>query len=177
MTKKAKREYQKKYRATNREKYLAYQKEYQACNQDKIRAYTKEWHAANKDKIKEYNAANRDKRRVQKKEYQRNRRATDFMFKLKCNLRTRLSLALKGKVKAGSAVKDWGCSDEFLRAHLQSKFTEGMTQENYGLWHVDHIIPLSSAETPEEALKLCHYSNLQPLWAADNLAKSDKYFK
>lgn len=108
--------------------------------------------------------------------YIKNRRATDFMYKLKGNLRNRFNQARKRNSKIGSGVRDLGCSVEFLTNYLQSKFTEGMTQENYGLWHVDHIIPLSSAETPEEALKLCHYSNLQPLWAADNLAKSDKCF-
>lgn len=149
----------KKWYLANRDKLLAYQKEYRAANKEKISAQGKEYHAANRGK---------------RNEYHKNRRATDFMYKLKGNLRIRLHSALKGRAKVGSAVGDWGCSDEFLRAHLQSKFIEGMTLENYGLWHCDHIIPLSSAQTPEEVLKLCHYTNLQPLWAADNLAKGDK---
>ena len=159
----ARKEYEKKYRAANRQKRAAQIKEYQAANKDKIQAQKKEYYAANKNKIL-----------AQQNEYHKNRRATDFIYKLKGNIRSRLNKALKGRVKIGSAVKDWGCTDEFLRAYLQSKFTEGMTLENYGLWHVDHIIPLSSAETPEDILRLSHYSNLQPLWAADNLAKSDK---
>ena len=67
-----------------------------------------------------------------------------------------------------------GCTPEELRDHLQSQFTEGMTLENHGEWHIDHIIPLASANTEEEIVKLCHYTNLQPLWAEDNLSKSDK---
>lgn len=106
--------------------------------------------------------------------YVKNRRATDFMYKLKNNLRNRLNQARKRNSKTGSAIRNLGCSVEFLINHLQSKFTEGMTQQNYGLWQVDHIIPLSSAQTPEELTELSHYSNLQPLWAADNLAKSNK---
>jgi hypothetical protein len=69
-----------------------------------------------------------------------------------------------------------GCSPEFLKEHLEQQFTEGMSWDNHGLygWHIDHKIPLSSANTEEEIYNLCHYSNLQPLWAEDNLKKSNK---
>jgi hypothetical protein len=56
----------------------------------------------------------------------------------------------------------------------EEKFTEGMSWDNKNEWHIDHIIPLSSAQTEEELYKLCHYTNLQPLWAEDNLRKSNK---
>jgi hypothetical protein len=49
-----------------------------------------------------------------------------------------------------------------------------MSWENYGKWHVDHVIPLASAKTPEDLIKLCHYTNLQPLWAIENILKRDK---
>ena len=67
-----------------------------------------------------------------------------------------------------------GCSPEFLKEHLQSKFKDGMNWDNYGSWHIDHIIPLSSAKTTEEFNTLCHYTNLQPLWASENLSKGKK---
>ena len=70
-----------------------------------------------------------------------------------------------------------GCTPEFLLEHLASQFKEGMTYENYGLkgWVIDHIIPLSSAGNDIEKLeKLCHYTNLQPLWWWENLSKGDK---
>ena len=67
-----------------------------------------------------------------------------------------------------------GCSFEFLKIHLESKFQKGMAWINYGKWHVDHIIPLSSATTVESISKLCHFTNLQPLWAFDNLSKNGK---
>lgn len=69
-----------------------------------------------------------------------------------------------------------GCSSEFLKEYLEKQFTEKMSWENHGFygWHIDHIVPLSSAKTEEEVYKLCHYTNLQPLWAEDNLKKGDK---
>ena len=67
-----------------------------------------------------------------------------------------------------------GCSLEELKLHLEKQFKPGMTWENHGEWHIDHIIPLASAKTEEDLYKLNHYTNLQPLWAIDNLKKSNK---
>jgi hypothetical protein len=63
-----------------------------------------------------------------------------------------------------------------LKKYIESKFKEGMSWDNYGVygWHLDHIIPLSSAKNEEELKSLCHYTNLQPLWAFDNLSKFNK---
>jgi len=67
-----------------------------------------------------------------------------------------------------------GCSLDDAKKHIESQFKDGMTWENQGMfgWHIDHKIPLASAKTIEEVIKLCHYTNLQPLWAKDNLSKS-----
>ncbi len=114
------------------------------------------------------------------KEYHRNyvktRRVWDTAYKLAHNMRGRIRSALKGKYKASSMVNLVGCSMENLRTHLQSKFAEGMTWENYGKWHVDHIIPCSSFDMKnEQHQKQCfHYTNLQPLWALDNWSKGSK---
>ncbi len=66
-----------------------------------------------------------------------------------------------------------GCSIEFFMNHLQSKFSNGMTFKNHGEWHIDHIIPISSAKTEEEVYLLSHYTNFQPLWSKDNLKKKN----
>ena len=67
-----------------------------------------------------------------------------------------------------------GCSPLQLKEHLEKQFTNGMCWENRSKWHIDHIIPLSSAKTEDELYNLCHYTNLQPLWAVDNLKKSNR---
>ncbi len=100
-----------------------------------------------------------------------------YINPIRVKLRVRLKCALNQKTltKKGSAVKMLGCSIDELKEHLEKQFVKGMTWENSGSkgWHIDHIIPLSSVGTEEEMIKLCHYSNLQPLWAADNYAKND----
>lgn len=93
--------------------------------------------------------------------------------RLTSNLRSRLSHAVARNSKSGSAVKDLGCSVPELRAHLESRFQPGMSWDNYGEWHVDHIKPLAKFDLSNRAqlLEACHFSNLQPLWAGDNLSK------
>lgn len=98
-------------------------------------------------------------------------------FLLKRILRKRISEALKRNIKNTSAVGDLGCSIDFCRKYLESKFQPGMDWNNYGEWHIDHVVPLNSfnLNNPEEARKACHYTNLQPLWAFDNLSKGAKH--
>jgi hypothetical protein len=105
------------------------------------------------------------------------RKVNDPVFKLSINLRSRLYSALKRGSFKGSAVRDLGCSLNFLKSYLESLFQPGMTWDNWTTegWHIDHIIPLATAKTPEDMIKLCHYTNLQPLWAVDNLSKSWKH--
>lgn len=114
--------------------------------------------------------------RKQQTKYEADRRKRDPFYKSKKLIRDRLLSALKRKTwtKKFKFVEYIGCSKEEFIKHFESKFTEGMTWENQGKWHIDHIIPLSSAKTEEEMYKLCHYTNLQPLWAIDNIIKSNK---
>lgn len=89
--------------------------------------------------------------------------------KAKLNLRKRIGKLLRGHCSATGTI---GCSKEQLKAHLEAQFKTGMTWANYGSqWHVDHIIPLASAESVEHMARLNHYTNLQPLWAWENRAK------
>jgi len=69
-----------------------------------------------------------------------------------------------------------GCEIEEFREYIENQFTEGMTWENYGEWHIDHIIPLQYKNpTMEEVVKRLHFTNTQPLWASDNMSKGNRY--
>lgn len=92
---------------------------------------------------------------------------------MKHYLRTRIGKIVVRKQKAGSAIKDLGCSYSKFVSHIESKFKDGMSWKNYGKWHIDHIKPLKlfNLSNREEFLKACHYTNLQPLWASENCSK------
>ncbi|HBI02003.1 MAG TPA: hypothetical protein DDY18_10320 [Flavobacterium sp.] len=94
------------------------------------------------------------------------------------NLRDRLRKAVQKDQKNGSAIDNLGCSITDFKKHIESKFDNEMNWNNYGFsgWHIDHIKPLNTFDltSPEEFKKACHYSNLQPLWAIDNLTKAKK---
>lgn len=149
----------KNYYETNREKY----KNYREIHKNEKKMYDKAYRKANRDKI---NKARRDKKK------------NDPQYKLSILLRNRIRNALKGNYKSGSAIKDLGCSIEYLKNYLESKFQEGMSWENWAHdgWHIDHIKPLASFDLSDriQFLQACNYTNLQPLWAKDNIAKSDK---
>lgn len=105
------------------------------------------------------------------------KRKVDLQFKLQENLRSRLYKATVRLQKAGSAIKDLGCSIEELKIHLQAKFYGDMTWDNYGsYWVIDHIIPLAAFDLTdrEQFLKAAHYTNLQPLTEEHNQIKLDK---
>ena len=100
--------------------------------------------------------------------------------KLSNRLRQRLFRAFKGRSRAGSAVRDLGCSIPRLRAYLENQFQPGMSWSNYGCgkgkWCIDHIAPLSSVDLANrnQLLSVCHYTNLQPMWFEDNIRKGDE---
>lgn len=142
----------------------------------------KKYRNANRDAINERARSRRDtpeyreKVRERNRLYSQKRRKEDPQFRLTINLRNRLNRAIALDCKKGSAVKLLGCSIADFKTYISARFAPGMTWSNYGKWHIDHILPLSSFDlnTPIELEKACHYSNLQPLWAKDNLKKSDR---
>lgn len=136
----------------------------------KKRANSRDWYSRNKAHCNQHNA-----------EYVKQRCKIDPKFKITRILRVRLIRALQDQYtnKQSSMHSLLGCSVSELKMYLSEKFKIGMTWENYNhkTWHVDHIKPCSKFDlTKEEEQKKCfHYSNLQPLWAYENLSKGSKY--
>jgi len=164
-----------------------YMKIWKSKNPDKAKlamqnSYQKNWQEI-RNKQKEYFKNHKEEIMNWKLEYERTRRKIDINFKISAYLRTRLYCSLKNKSqRAGSAVRDLGCSIDFFKHYIGTKFIEGMAWENYGSkWVLDHIIPLCSFNLTnrKQFLNACHYTNIQPLLMRDNLIKSkdDKKMK
>jgi hypothetical protein len=140
------REYMRKYR--KEPKFMAYH-----------RKWMREWHRKNATAI-----------------YARRRQRP--YEKLAATIRSRVRSVLKLGYKSANTETLLGCSVKELQTYIELRFLPEMTWQNYGFygWHIDHIKPLSSFDlnNPEEQQKAFHYTNLQPLWAKDNLQKHAK---
>lgn len=151
---------------------------YNQKNKEKVNGIKQNYLDNNKEKVKKSKKDWFNKNPNYQNEWVINKYNNDPLFRLINIMRARTRLFFKSKnfKKKSSTFKIIGCTPEFLKEHLERQFTEGMSWDNQGLygWHIDHKIPLSSSNTEEEIYKLCHYTNLQPLWAEDNLKKSNK---
>jgi hypothetical protein len=165
------KEYKRQHRRANAEK-----------ERERNRIASAEWRAKNPERWRElrrrYYAQNRKKVMAATYQYTCARRKRDPNYDLAIVLRQRLCRAVRGGYKAGSAVADLGCSIDALKSYLESKFLPGMTWENRGRdgWHIDHVRPLASFDLsdPVQFRAAVHFTNLQPLWAIDNIRKADK---
>lgn len=163
-------EYYRKWREENKKKISEYNKAYRKKNKERI-----------DEKIREWEEKNRDHVRQRRTKYQRERRRMDAALRLNEALSTRLWMTLRNQSmkKMDPTFKLLGfTSDEFI-AHMKKQFKPGMTLENYGEWHIDHIIPISHfnyTSTDDPDFKKCwSLSNLQPLWASENCSKQDRW--
>ncbi len=129
---------------------------------------------------KEYRKKNKELFKKREAEYYQYRKKTDVNYKLRKIFRDRINSALGTKNKQSSSNDLIGCSVEKLKKHIEKQFKDGMCWKNHGMygWHIDHIIPISSFDLTDivEQKKAFHYTNMQPLWAFDNLSKN-KYVK
>lgn len=159
-------------------------KEYRDKNKDKINIVNKLWRESNKerkyDMDKNYRANNKEKINSNKRVYEKNKRKIDLLYKLSSNIRRTMLLCFKNKNfgKNSSTLNILGCTFEEFKQHIESQFLPWMNWDNYGnacetleyncSWDLDHIIPMSSAETEEEVYLLNHWSNFQPLCSKVN---------
>ena len=131
-------------------------------NKDKVYKMQKKYYQENKERINEC---------------QRKRRTKNPLFKLSCNIGNLIRISIKGNgyTKNSKTHDILGISFKGFKEHIEKQFTEGMSWDNRSEWHLDHIIPISSHSNEEEIHLLNHHLNFQPLWAEDNMSKSDKY--
>jgi hypothetical protein len=175
-----KREYNKLYNLNNKDSIKNQRREYRKNNKDIISKRNLEYRLLNKDELnsyrREYRKNNIIKERLYQNNYTKIRLKEDSNYKILTNLRNRIYQALKGVKKSSKTQDLLGCSIDFLKLYLEKKFQDGMNWNNYGKWHIDHIKPCASFDlTDIEQQKICfHYTNLQPLWAIDNIKKSNK---
>ena len=167
--------------------------EYKQKNRKRLSANKKKWYHANGGNPgvvsrrrdpkhhKLMRAAWRKRNRASIQAYESDYLATNIEARLARYLRNRVKSALRadkrGPYKTNSTTVLIGCSWAQLRAHLAAQFQPDMNWDNYGEWHIDHIRPCASFDLtdPEQQKECFHYSNLQPLWAEDNLRKSAKW--
>lgn len=180
----ARRDYLREYKRKNRTRILARRRELyvkkgrkllsQAERKAKKAIKDKRWRERHKADLKE-----------RKRQYYQNnkevicrrttlRRNSNIQVKLAANLRNRIRSAILKQYKVGSAVRDLGCSIQEFITYIEQQFTPGMSWDNYGSWHLDHIMPLSSFDLADrkQFLLACNFTNYQPLWALDNIRKS-----
>lgn len=154
------------------------QKIYYNQNSEKLKTRRKERYSENRYEELGKNKIYYIKNKKEIIETLKTKRRTDYFYRLKNNMRSRLIQFFNSNKhhKDNKTFDIVGCSPEFLKEYLEKQFIGEMCWENYGLygWHIDHIIPLASAKTEEEVYELCHYTNLQPLWGEDNLSKGCK---
>lgn len=178
-----KKKYYKKYRLKNKERLNAYRRKW--SKGEEAQKKRKEYYLKTREKQLKYfaeyrkNPENKKKFNLYFKKWINDKLKKDPHFKLKQQLSHRIYLALKGKVKSKRTKDLIGCTIEELWVYLEKLFKPGMNKKNYGKWHVDHIRPCASFDLtkPEEQAKCFHHTNLQPLWAKENIFKSDKYEK
>lgn len=158
----------------NRKKKM---QDYYLENKDIIMNRSKNNYIKNKDNIliktKIYASKNKEKRNEQL----RKRLKEDKLFKLTCNIRTLISMSIKnnGYKKKSKTYEILGISFFDFKIYIERQFKEGMSWENYGEWHLDHKIPISWCENEENIYELNNYTNFQPLWAAENYSKGNRY--
>jgi hypothetical protein len=185
----------KEYNEKNSEIFKEKRKEYNEKNSDLLKKKRKEYYFKNKEKISEYNKNYRknniDKELIRVKNYYENnkkdiinkstirsleKRRNYPIERLKHNVRNRVRefLSYKNIKKTSKTFEIVGCTPQELKIYIEQKFVDGMDWDNQGKWHIDHIVPLSSGTNEEEIYKLCYFTNLQPLWAIDNIKKGNK---
>lgn len=161
------------YKKNNKEKCRKHDIKYKKNNREKIKKLKRKSYKKNPKKHMEISIKSLKKRLMEDGEYR-----TQYQFKKNLSRRIRNAIN-KTKTKKSNVLFDFlGCNIQEAKEHLEKQFKDGMSWENYGYngWHIDHIMPCASFDLtdPEQQKKCFHYTNLQPLWASENMSKGAK---
>lgn len=176
----------REYARQHKDSRKMYAAEYNDENRERFQAYRKERYEARKEEFRSYGRKQRKSYYKEHREeiiakgvvYTANRLKRDPAFKVMSNLRRRLNHVIRDGYKSATTVELLGCTPQELKTYLEGKFYGSITWENYGsVWHVDHVKPLALFDLlkAEEQRKACHFSNLQPLLAGENLSKGKSW--
>lgn len=174
------KECEKEYRLKNREKQIIYMKQYYKNNKEILSNKNKIYRENHKEEKRKQNKLYRETHKKERNIKELKRKEKDNIYKLKCNIRGMIknSFRRRGFKKKQKGEEIYGCSVNELIEHLiktyENNYNEKWDWKYLKNVHVDHIIPLASANTEEDVKKLCHYTNLQLLKSKDNLDKKDK---
>jgi hypothetical protein len=170
--------YRKTHKVTIQKYRLKHKGEYYKLHKKEHQLWAKAYYKSRSDYFKRLQSKYQKTHKVQYNKYRRERRIDDINFKLRYYLSNRIRGCLKLKYKFTHFNNLLGCSVEQLKQHLEQQFKPGMSWENYGYygWHIDHIRPCASFDLskPDKQKQCFHYTNLQPLWAKDNMSKGSR---
>ena len=167
--------YIKKYRAENKERIAVSVKAYSEKNSDKIAGYLASYYDKNRDSILEMQKERKEDIAQVRKVYKKRRMREDPFYAMAHRLGVLMRNALKhsGYLKSMKTLEALGCTSAQFKDHLERQFLKGMTWDNRDLWQLDHIMPISSAKTEQEVYDLSHMTNIRPMWAKENMVKSN----
>ena len=129
---------------------------------------------SNSNRSKKWEEKNKEYRKKNKNNYSTQRLKNDPLFKLSRNIRIRINEFIKNKSKSTELIV--GLPFIELKLFLEQKFIHGMSWDNYGDWHIDHKKPICKFDKESKISTINSLSNLQPLWASENLSKGGKFF-
>lgn len=173
------RAYYKEYAAHRSEKRKAYSRDYYSKNSQRIKEHVRQYAKLNAEKVREkarsYKKLNAEKIRAYKRDWTRNREASDHLYRLLRRVGCRINHAIRSAKsrKATRTIALVGCSPAELASHIEKSFRRGMGWRNRSEWHIDHVVPLAAFDLTDERQQRVafHYTNLQPLWRHENLKK------
>jgi hypothetical protein len=167
----------KEYGIRNRDKRISYMVEYRIQNPTQYSTWKSNNYEKYRESVDRWKLNNPDKVKKHKRDSRRRRYIKDPLFRIRETIRRLINLSFTrhGILKSNRTNEILGCSYNQFKEYIQSKFVDGMNWDNRCEWELDHIIPISSAQSETEVYLLNHYTNFQPLWRYDNRLKSDYY--